>query len=53
MGSPTIRFEEFGAVTAGTNRQQGLLSPEAARLLYLRSYPKHAAMSSPIRRGKQ
>ena len=32
-GLPDHRIKECGAVTAGTNRQQGLLSPRAVRLL--------------------
>lgn len=32
-GLPDHKVKEGGAVTVGTNRQQGLLSPGAARLL--------------------
>jgi len=42
QGLPDHRVKECGAVTADTNRQQGLLSPRAARLLRFQSYPTRA-----------
>lgn len=36
-GLPDHRVKEFGAVTADTNRQQGLLSPGTVRLLHRHS----------------
>ena len=37
QGLPDHRVKECGVVTADTNRQQGLLSPGAVRLLHLYS----------------
>ena len=51
QGLPDHRVKEFGAVTADTNRQQGLLSPGAARLLCVQSI-RSKVESNPVCEGK-